>query len=64
MVNPYRQYTVILGAHLLSQSESLGSLARGRVHVVLLIDNGVTNLSGKTLRKWIHCFLNILTKSL
>jgi len=27
-----------------------------------MIDNGVTNLSGKSLSKSIHCFPSILTK--
>ena len=38
------------------------NLHRAEADVTSLIDNGVTNLSGKTLSKWIHCSLDILTK--
>jgi len=43
---------------------TLGLTHAGKVDVATMIDNGVTNLSGKTLSKWIHYFLDRLTKML
>ena len=37
---------------------------RRRADVVQMVDDGVTNLSGKTLSKLIHCFLDMLIKML
>jgi len=54
----------ILSAHLPSRPEDLGWPARGRADAIIMINDRVTNLGGKSLSKLIHCFLIMLIKAL
>jgi len=61
---PYCQYTVLQSTHLQSRPKSLAWPAGERTIVTIMIDKGVTNLSGKSLSKLIYCFLVMLIKVL
>ena len=53
-----------LGLYLLGLLKNLGWPVRERADALTMIDDGVTNLGGKSLSKQIHWFTNSLTKML
>jgi len=64
MVNPTLAMHSLIRCTPAKPTEKFGLTRMWNADVVLMIDNGVTNLCGKILSKLIHCFLVMLIKVL
>jgi len=62
MVNPTLTIHCVTRCTPAKLTEKLGFTGVGNAIVVSMIDNGFTNLCGKTLSKLMHCLFDILIK--